>query len=48
MMTSARPATRRVISIISAVPAIAAKVIPMGAKGVPVLMRSGELKITKK
>ncbi len=39
MMTRARPATRRVSSMIRSVPATAAMEIPMGAKGVPVELR---------
>ena len=39
MITSAMPATRRVSSMIKAVPAIAAKEIPTGAKDVPVDIR---------
>ena len=39
MITSAMPATRRVSSKISAVPARAAIEMPMGAKGVPVELR---------
>ncbi len=36
---SASPATRRVNSMINAVPATAAMEMPMGAKGVPVELR---------
>ena len=39
MMIRARPATRRVSSMIRATPATAASEIPMGAKGVPVELR---------
>jgi hypothetical protein len=40
MMTSARPATRRVSSRIIAEPAVAAKATPMGTKGVPTELRA--------